>query len=77
MRRLSENSYAEFYWWGCNPGFITSRDGVVLIDTPQQPIDAMRWREMITNRLGRSATSSTLSRTGTTPTATSFSRASK
>jgi len=52
MRRLSKSTYAEFYWWGCNPGFIVSKDGVALVDTPQQPIDAMRWREMITDRFG-------------------------
>lgn len=52
MRRLSESVYGEFYWWGCNPGFITSTDGVMLVDTPQQPIDAMRWRETILDRFG-------------------------
>ncbi len=47
MRRVSENVYAEFYLWGCNPGFLVTRDGVVMIDTPQQPIDAVRWRERL------------------------------
>jgi len=52
MRRLSNSVYAEFYFWGCNPGFVVTRDGIVLIDTPQQPIDALRWREMINDRFG-------------------------
>src|SRR5207237_3134907 len=32
---------------GCNPGFLVTDDGVVMIDTPQQPIDAVRWRERL------------------------------
>src|SRR5579884_3923084 len=47
MRRVSEHAYAEVLFWGCNPGFITTDDGVFMIDTPQQPIDAMRWRERL------------------------------
>ena len=45
MRRLSKNAYTEVYWPGCNPSFVTTEDGVVMIDSPQQPIDAVRWRE--------------------------------
>jgi cyclase len=45
MRRVSTNVHAEIYFWGCNPGFVTTGDGVVMIDTPQQPMDAVRWRE--------------------------------
>jgi glyoxylase-like metal-dependent hydrolase (beta-lactamase superfamily II) len=45
MRRISRNAFAEIYFWGCNPGFVATDDGVVMIDTPQQPIDAVRWRE--------------------------------
>jgi cyclase len=47
MRRVGKNVYAEFYYWGCNPGFLVTGDGVVMIDTPQQPIDAVRWRERL------------------------------
>ena len=47
MRRISEHVFAEIYFWGCNPGFVTTRDGVFMIDTPQQPIDAVRWRERL------------------------------
>lgn len=45
MRRVSKNVYTEIYYWGCNPSFLTTSDGVFMIDSPQQPIDAMRWRE--------------------------------
>ncbi len=47
MRRISEHVYAEIYFWGCNPGFVVTGEGVVMIDTPQQPIDAVRWRERL------------------------------
>ena len=45
MRRVGPNSYTEVYFAGCNPSFVETSDGYVMIDTPQQPIDAMRWRE--------------------------------
>jgi glyoxylase-like metal-dependent hydrolase (beta-lactamase superfamily II) len=50
MRRVSENAYAEIYFWGCNPGFVVTSDGILMIDTPQQPIDAERWRETMMER---------------------------
>jgi cyclase len=45
MRRISKNVYTEVYYWGCNPSFITTSDGVFMVDTPQQPVDAVRWKE--------------------------------
>ncbi|HUZ76565.1 MAG TPA: MBL fold metallo-hydrolase [Chloroflexota bacterium] len=45
MRRVGRNSFSEIYFWGCNPSFIATDDGVVLIDTPQQPKDALKWKE--------------------------------
>jgi len=50
MRRVSKNISAEIYFWGCNPGFLVTSDGVVLIDTPQQPKDAVAWRESVSER---------------------------
>jgi cyclase len=47
MRRITEHVYAELYFWGCNPGFVATTDGVFMVDTPQQPIDAVRWRERL------------------------------
>jgi cyclase len=47
MRRVADGVFAEIYFWGCNPGFISTSDGVFMIDTPQQPIDAVRWRERL------------------------------
>ncbi|MGE3944007.1 MAG: MBL fold metallo-hydrolase, partial [Alphaproteobacteria bacterium] len=47
MRRVGPNSFTEIYFAGCNPGFVETSDGYVMIDSPQQPIDAVRWREML------------------------------
>jgi cyclase len=47
MRRLTQHVSAEIYFWGCNPGFVHTSDGVFMIDTPQQPIEAVRWRERL------------------------------
>lgn len=47
MRQISDHVFAEFFFWGCNPGYLTTSDGVFMIDTPQQPIDAVRWREHV------------------------------
>jgi glyoxylase-like metal-dependent hydrolase (beta-lactamase superfamily II) len=49
MRQISANVYTEIYFWGCNPGFLVTSEGVLIIDTPQQPIDAMRWREAMSS----------------------------
>ena len=47
MRRIGPNSFTEIYLAGCNPGFVETSDGYVMIDSPQQPIDAVRWRELL------------------------------
>lgn len=45
MRRIGKNTFTEIYFAGCNPGFLETSDGVVMFDSPQMPIDAMRWKE--------------------------------
>ena len=45
MRRVGPHSFTEIYFAGCNPSFVETNDGYVMIDSPQQPIDAVRWRE--------------------------------
>ena len=47
MRRVGPNSFTEIYFAGCNPSYIETSDGYVMIDSPQQPIDAVRWRERL------------------------------
>ena len=38
-------AFTEIYFAGCNPSFVETSDGYVMINSPQQPIDAVRWRE--------------------------------
>jgi cyclase len=47
MRPVGSHAYAEVLFWGCNPSFVSTSDGVVMIDSPQQPMDALRWRERL------------------------------
>lgn len=47
MQQITRNVYAETGFRGCNPGFVVTKEGVVMIDTPQMPADAMRWRDEI------------------------------
>ena len=50
MRRIGKNSFTEVYFAGCNPSFVETSDGYVMIDLPQQPIDAVRWRERMEDK---------------------------
>ena len=50
MRRVGKNSFTEIYFPGCNPSFVETTDGFVMIDSPQIPMDAMRWREQMENK---------------------------
>ena len=47
MEEISKNVYAETNFRGCNPGFVVTRVGVVMIDTPQMPADAIGWQDVI------------------------------
>ncbi len=47
MQKITDNVYAETAFRGCNPGFVVTREGVVMIDTPQIPADAIKWRDEI------------------------------
>ena len=55
MKRVTENIYVEDrysaqpYNRGCNPGYIITSEGIVLIDTPMLPRDAIKWRDQIYN----------------------------
>ena len=44
MRQITENVYVETELTGCNPSFVTTSEGVVMIDLPHRPSDAVRWR---------------------------------
>jgi cyclase len=47
MERIKENIFVETEFLGCNPGFVVTGEGVVIIDTPQRPDEAWRWKEEI------------------------------
>jgi len=47
MEKISKNVYAETKFEGSNNSFIVTRDGVVIIDTPQVPTNAVKWREIM------------------------------
>jgi cyclase len=47
MQQVSENIYVQTGFLGCNASFIVTTEGVVMIDTPMIPVDAVKWREEI------------------------------
>ena len=44
MQQITSNVFAETQVRGCNHGFVTTSEGVVMIDSPQKPTDALKWR---------------------------------
>ncbi len=46
MQRLTDNVYTTTKLRGCNPSFVVTGDGVVVVDTPQLPTKAVAMREM-------------------------------
>ena len=46
MEKVTPNVYIETRLRGCNPGFVTTSDGVVVIDTPQLPTRAVEMRKL-------------------------------
>lgn len=47
MQKITDNIYTETGFRGCNPGFVVTTEGVVMIDTPQLPADVIGWRDEI------------------------------
>ena len=47
MDQVTRNVYVETGYRGCNPGFVVTSEGVVMIDTPQIPKDALAYREIV------------------------------
>ena len=46
MEQVTRNVYTNTKLRGCNPSFVTTSDGVVVIDTPQLPTKAVAMREL-------------------------------
>ncbi|MBN1850057.1 MAG: MBL fold metallo-hydrolase [Deltaproteobacteria bacterium] len=47
MEQVSENVFVEIGFDGCNVSFVVTKQGVVMVDTPQIPSEAIRWRDEI------------------------------
>ena len=47
MQQVSSNVYVETGFRGCNPGFVTTKEGIVMIDSPQNPSDVVKFQEQI------------------------------
>jgi cyclase len=45
MQRVTDNVCTDTTLRGCNPSYVTTRDGVVVIDTPQLPTRAVAMRQ--------------------------------
>jgi len=50
MERITDNIYVETQFAGCNVGFVTTEEGIVMIDTPMRPTDAISWRDEIAKK---------------------------
>jgi glyoxylase-like metal-dependent hydrolase (beta-lactamase superfamily II) len=48
MEKIKDNIYVETGYLGCNPSFVVTSKGVVMIDTPgQKPFEALEWKREI------------------------------
>ena len=45
--RLTPNIYVETGYRGANVSYVTTEQGIVMIDSPQRPTDAVAWRKQI------------------------------
>lgn len=50
MKQLTKNIFIETGWSGANVGCIITTDGLVMIDTPHRPSDAVEWKKEVESR---------------------------
>jgi cyclase len=50
VQQLTSNVFVETQVKGCNFGFVTTSDGIVMIDSPHKPSDAMKLKAEIARR---------------------------
>ena len=50
MKQLTTNVFVENEIRGCNHGFVTTSDGIVMIDSPHKPTDAMKLKAELAKR---------------------------
>ena len=53
MQQLSKNIFVETGIRGCNHGFVTTTDGIVMIDSPHKPSDALKLKAEIAKQGGK------------------------
>jgi cyclase len=47
MRQITKNIFVETDFIGCNTTFVNTSAGIVMIDTPQLPVDAIKWKSIM------------------------------
>jgi cyclase len=50
MEQVSKNIFVNLDFVGCNVTCIVTLEGLVLVDTPQMPSDALKWRNEVTQK---------------------------
>jgi len=50
MQQIGSDIFVETKRKGSNNGFITTAEGVVMVDTPHRPSDSLKWREEVSIR---------------------------
>jgi cyclase len=50
MKQLTKNVFVETELRGCNHGIVTTSDGIVMIDSPHKPSDALRLKPEVARR---------------------------
>jgi len=50
MKQLTKNICVETGWSGANVGYVITTEGLVMIDTPHKPSDAIKWKEEVENK---------------------------
>jgi len=47
MHQITRNVFVETSNRGCNAGFVVTTEGIVIIDSPQKPTDALKFKEEV------------------------------
>lgn len=50
MIQVTKNVYVETGIMGCDLGFVTTKEGIIVIDTPIRPSDAVKWNDTINKK---------------------------
>jgi cyclase len=56
IREIAPNIFVETEYHGANVAFIITSEGLILIDTPMLPAEALHWRAEIEKRTDKEIT---------------------